>query len=112
MTRRQLPAIKKSMESVRWQHPALSREANTDVTKTVIHRLDARGVLQKGVNPINPPPMLKFPTLQQKKHVYSLVQKVVLVYIANFVLHDNCEESELFYNSSVEIILSLKVLHN
>ncbi len=33
--------------------------------------------------------MLKYPTLQQKKHVYSLVQKVVLVYKANFALRDN-----------------------
>ncbi len=32
----------------------------------------------------------------EKKYVYRLVQKVVLVYIANFSLHDNCERSELF----------------
>ncbi len=42
---------------------ALSREANTEVTKTAIHRLAAGGWLQKGVNPID----LKCPTLQQKK---------------------------------------------
>ncbi len=40
--------------------------------------------------------MLKWPTLQQKKYVYSLVQKVVLVYIANFALHDNCEGGDFF----------------
>ncbi len=40
-----------------------------------------------------PPPVLKYPTLQQNKYVYSLVQKVVLVYITNFVLRDNCEGS-------------------
>ncbi len=33
----------------------------------------------------------------EKKHVYSLVQKVILVYIANFDLRYNCE----FYNSSI-----------
>ncbi len=34
-------------------------------------------------------------TLQQKQigYVYSLVQKVVLVYIANYPLQDNCEGS-------------------
>ncbi len=32
---------------------------------------------------------------------YSLVQKVVLVYVANFALLDNCEGGEFFYNSSV-----------
>ncbi len=45
--------------------------------------------------------MLKFPTLQQKKkNVYGL-QKIILIYIANFALHDNCEGGEFFYNSSV-----------
>ncbi len=33
------------------QPPALSREANTEVTKTAIHQLAAGGWLQKGVNP-------------------------------------------------------------
>jgi len=33
--------------------PALSREANTDMTKSVIHRLAARGGLQTGVNHID-----------------------------------------------------------
>ncbi len=37
----------------------------------------------------------------EKKHVYSLVQKIILIYIANFALHDNCEGGEFFYNSSV-----------
>ncbi len=55
--------------------PALSREANTDVTKSVIHRLAAGGGLQTGVD----------------HNVYSLVQKVILAYIANFALRDNCE---------------------
>ncbi len=36
----------------------------------------------------------------EKKYVYSLVQKVVEVYIANFALCDNCEGGEFFYNSS------------
>ncbi len=41
--------------------------------------------------------MLKYPTLQQKKkHVYSLVQKMILIYITNFALHDNCEEGDFF----------------
>ncbi len=33
------------------QPPALSRETNTDVTRTAIHRLATRG----GLNPIDPP---------------------------------------------------------
>ncbi len=33
------------------QPPALSHEANTEVTKTAIHQLAAGGWLQKGVNP-------------------------------------------------------------
>ncbi len=37
------------------QPPALSREANKEVTKTAIHRLAAGGLLQKGVNPIDSP---------------------------------------------------------
>ncbi len=37
------------------QPPALSREANTEVTKTAIHRLAAGGWLQKGVNSIDSP---------------------------------------------------------
>ncbi len=37
------------------QPPALSREANKEVTKTAIHRLAAGGWLQKGVNPIDSP---------------------------------------------------------
>ncbi len=37
-----------------------SRETITEVTKTAIHRLAARGWLQKGINP-----MLKRPNLQQ-----------------------------------------------
>ncbi len=40
--------------------------------------------------------MLKCPTLQQKKNVYRLVQKGILVYIANFDLRYNCEF--FFYN--------------
>ncbi len=70
----------------------LSRETNTDVTKTVIHRLATRGGLQKGVSPIDPPPPhVKTPKFTADKSVYSLVQKVVLVYIDNFALHYNCE---------------------
>ncbi len=34
--------------------PAPSLETNTEVTKTAIHRLAARGWLQKGVSPIGP----------------------------------------------------------
>ncbi len=34
---------------------SLSHETNTEVTKTAIHRLTARGWLQKGVNPIDSP---------------------------------------------------------
>ncbi len=37
------------------QAPALSLEANTEVTKTAIHRLAAGGWLQKRVNPIDSP---------------------------------------------------------
>ncbi len=36
-----------------------------------------------------------------KNSVYSLVQKVFLLYIANFALYDNCEGGEFFYNSPV-----------
>ncbi len=32
----------------------------------------------------------------EKKYVYSLVQKVILAYIANFALHDNCEGGDFF----------------
>ncbi len=35
--------------------------------------------------------MLKCTNLQQKKHVYSPVQKIILVYVANLAYHDNCE---------------------
>ncbi len=90
------------MESVRLTTP--HPQILTNVTKTVIHRLDARGGLQKGVSPIDtPPPHVKMPTLQQKKHVYSLVQKVVLVYIANFVLHDNCEGVNCFITHPLKL---------
>ncbi len=37
------------------QPPAPSSETNTEVTKTAIHRLAARGWLQKGVSPIDSP---------------------------------------------------------
>ncbi len=37
------------------QPPAPSRETNTEVTKTAIHRLAARGWLQKEVSPIDLP---------------------------------------------------------
>ncbi len=66
-----------------------------DVTKTVIRRLAARGGLQKGVNPIDPPPHTKL--YSSKKYVYNLVQKVVLVYIANFALRDNCGGGGIFF---------------
>ncbi len=59
------------------QPPALSREANMDVTKTA-----------------KPPPMLKCPTLQQKKKFTACC--LVLVYIANFALRDNCEGVNFF----------------
>ncbi len=73
--------------------PARSREANTDVTKTVIQQLATRG------NPIDS--NVKIPNFTaEKKHVYSLVQKIILIYIANFALYDNCDGGE-FYNSSV-----------
>ncbi len=48
------------------QPPALSRETNTDVTKTAVHRLATRGGLKKGVDPIEPP-HVKMPNLQQIK---------------------------------------------
>jgi len=32
----------------------------------------------------------------RKQHVYNLEQKVVLVLIAYFAIHDNCEEGEFF----------------
>ncbi len=57
--------------------PARSREANTDVTKTVIQRLATR------VNLID--------SNVKRKHVYSLVQNIILIYIANFALYDNCD---------------------
>ncbi len=44
------------------------------------------------------------PNFTAEKNVYSLVQKIILVYIANFALHDNCEGGDFFYffyNSSV-----------
>ncbi len=34
----------------------------------------------------------------EKKHVYNLVQKMILVYIANFALPDNCEGGEFIFN--------------
>ncbi len=37
------------------QPPALSLETNMEVIKTAIHRLAARGWLQKGVNPVDSP---------------------------------------------------------
>ncbi len=33
----------------------------------------------------------------EKKHVYSLVQKIILSCIANFALHDNSEGGAFFY---------------
>ncbi len=36
------------------------------------------------------------PNFTAEKNVYSLVQKVVLVYIANIVLYDNCEGVKFF----------------
>ncbi len=42
------------------------------------------------------------PNFTAEKNVYSLVQKMILGYIANFALHDNCESGVIyFYNSSV-----------
>ncbi len=38
------------------------------------------------------------PNFTAEKYVYSLVQKVDFVYIANFALHDNCERGAIFYN--------------
>ncbi len=32
----------------------------------------------------------------EKKHVYCLVQKIILIFIANFALYDNCEGGEFF----------------
>ncbi len=67
-----------------------------EVTKTAIHRLAARGWLQKGVNPIDSP--CKMPNfIAEKKYFDSLVQKMVLVYIAKFALHCNCERGEFFH---------------
>ncbi len=46
--------------------------------------------------------MLKCPNLQQKKHVYSPVQKIILVYVANLAYHDKCEGGDFYlYKSSV-----------
>ncbi len=36
------------------------------------------------------------PNFTAEKKVYSLVQKNILVYIANFALHDNCERGDFF----------------
>ncbi len=67
------------------------------MTKTVIHRLAARGELQKGVNPIDPLHHVKKPNFTAEQiYVYNLVQKVVLVYIDNFAVHDNCKGGEFF----------------
>ncbi len=33
----------------------------------------------------------------EKKNVYSLVQKIMLIYIANFALHYNCEGGEFLF---------------
>ncbi len=71
------------------QPPAFSREANTDVTKTVIHRL-----APKGSQSHRPPPHVKIPNSTAEK-------KKILVYIANFALRDNCERVNFVYNSSV-----------
>ncbi len=63
------------------------------MTKTVIHRLAARGGLQKGVNPIDPPsPIVKMPNFTAQ-FFFSLVQKVIL---ASFALRDNCEGGAFF----------------
>lgn len=66
------------------QLPALSLKAYTEVTKTVNHRLATGGRLQKGVSSVD---KVKMPNFTAEINVYSLVQKVVSVYIANFALH-------------------------
>ncbi len=54
------------------QPPAVSREANTDVTKTAIHRLATGGGLQKGVNPIDPPPPhVKMPNFTAENNMFT-----------------------------------------
>ncbi len=46
----------------------------------------AGGGLQKGVNPVDPPCLNA--NFTAENNVYSLLQKVVLIYIANFDLHE------------------------
>ncbi len=51
------------------QPPALFREANTEVTKTAIHGLAARGWLQNGVSPITP--HVKIPNFTAEKSMFT-----------------------------------------
>jgi len=45
----------------------------------------------------------------RKKCVYSLVQKVILVFKANFTVHDNCEGNDfLFITHPLKLYLALK----
>ncbi len=44
-----------ALVKIKWQPPAPSRETNTEVTKTAIHRLAAGGWLQKEVGPVDSP---------------------------------------------------------
>ncbi len=68
------------------------------MTKTAIHR---PGPLEAGQS--HRLPMLKSPTLQQKKNMFiSLVQKIILIYIANFALNDNCEGVKCFITHPFE----------
>ncbi len=39
----------------------------------------------------------------EKKNIYSLVQKMILIYIANFALHDNCEGVNFFITHSFKL---------
>ncbi len=52
---------------------------------------DAGDKLRKGVSPIDPH-HVKIPNFTAEKNMLTAWYKVVLVYIANFALHDNCEE--------------------
>jgi len=44
----------------------------------------------------------------QNAHVYSQVQKVVLVYIDNFARHDNCD---ITHSTSIVFIQSMVTTH-
>ncbi len=71
----------------------MSFSVATEEKYSMLNRGQRRwGQAPKGSQSHRPPTMLKYPTSQQKKTCLQPGTKVVLVYIANFALHDNCEE--------------------